>query len=67
MSRGLPPSSDLRSPALAMAAIVILWVLIVHTILRFWEVSRPAASLLLTYLLWVTFAAYLNFSIWQLN
>lgn len=46
---------------------MILWVLIVHTILRFWEVSRPAASLLLPYLLWVTFAAYLNFSIWQLN
>ncbi len=33
----------------------------------FARLSRPAAALLLPYWAWVTFAAALNFSIWQLN
>jgi tryptophan-rich sensory protein len=37
------------------------------TILLFARISRPAALLLLPYLLWTTFAAVLNFSIWRLN
>jgi translocator protein len=52
---------------LAFAEIVALWVLIVATIYLFSKVSRPAAGLLVPYLLWVTFASALNFAIWQLN
>lgn len=53
--------------AMAFIDILVLWSLIVATILSFWRVRPIAASLLLPYLLWVSFAAVLNYSIWQLN
>jgi translocator protein len=53
--------------ALAFADIVLLWVLIVATLLAFWRITRVAGVLLLPYLLWVSFAAALNYSVWQLN
>ncbi|MFY1680842.1 TspO/MBR family protein [Micromonospora sp. WMMD730] len=52
---------------LAFAEIVLMWLAIAVTVVAFWRVSRPAAALLLPYWAWVTFAAALNFSIWQLN
>lgn len=45
----------------------VLWVLIYQTILAFYDISKTAAYLLIPYLLWVTFAGYLNFSIYLLN
>jgi benzodiazapine receptor len=57
----------LRSPLLALAGIVFLWVSITATLLQFLSISRPAAYLLLPYLLWVTFAAGLNAWILILN
>ncbi len=51
----------------ALAIIVLLWAVIVLTILVFTKISRAAAWLLLPYILWVSFAAYLNFGIWILN
>jgi benzodiazapine receptor len=57
----------LHSPGIAFAEIVILWVAILGTIILFARISRAAAWLLLPYILWVSFAAYLNFSIWTLN
>jgi benzodiazapine receptor len=51
----------------AFAEIVLLWTAIVTTIVLFARISRPAAALLLPYLVWVTFAAALNLAIWQLN
>lgn len=53
--------------ALAFADILLLWVLIAATIAAFWRVSRLAAGLLVPYLLWVSYAAALNFAVWQLN
>ncbi|MFA6005003.1 MAG: TspO/MBR family protein [Patescibacteria group bacterium] len=47
--------------------IVLLWIAIVGTIVVFKRISKVAALLLIPYLLWVTFAAYLNFSVFQLN
>lgn len=47
--------------------LVVLWVLILITILRFYAVSKPAAYLMVPYLLWVTFAGYLNLAIYLLN
>lgn len=57
----------LHSPFLAAIEIVVLWLAILWTIAAFWNASRAAAYLLLPYLLWVSFAAVLNFSIWRLN
>jgi len=47
--------------------LVLLWLLILVTIILFSKISKPAAYLLLPYLLWVTFAGYLNYSIYLLN
>lgn len=52
---------------LALGIIVVLWVLIVATIAAFARVDRRAALLLVPYLVWVSFAAVLNYSIWALN
>lgn len=56
-----------QSPGNAMAIIVLLWSAIVLTILVFRNISKAAAWLLVPYILWVTFAGYLNYSIWMLN
>lgn len=56
-----------HNPAAALAEIVLLWGMILATIIVFWRISRPAALLLLPYILWVTFAAYLNYQILVLN
>ena len=47
--------------------ILALWFSIAITIFYFWQLNRLAAALLVPYLAWVSFAAVLNFSIWQLN
>ncbi len=57
----------LRSPGLAFAEIVILWFAILATSIEFWKAVRVAGWLLLPYLVWVSYAAALNFSIWRLN
>lgn len=53
--------------ALALADIVLLWVLILTTIIRFWSINPLAGILLLPYLAWVSFATVLNHAVWQLN
>jgi benzodiazapine receptor len=57
----------LQSPGIAMVDIVALWIAILGTILAFWRLSRLAATLLVPYLVWVSFAAALNLEIWTLN
>src|SRR3989338_11514132 len=57
----------LHSPAGALVEIVFLWLAILATIIAFAKISELAAWLLLPYILWVSFAGYLNYSIWQLN
>jgi benzodiazapine receptor len=56
-----------RSPLLGLIDIVLLWIAILFTILTFFQVSRFAGVLLLPYLLWVSYATLLNFSLWVLN
>jgi translocator protein len=53
--------------ALAFADIVLLWFLIVATVIAFWRLRALAGVLLLPYLLWVSFAAALNYVVWRLN
>ena len=57
----------LQSPLLALFGIAALWVAIVYVIINFYRISKAAAYLLVPYLFWVSFAAYLNYSIWILN
>ena len=57
----------LKSPPAALIEIIILWFAILVTIIKFKPISKPAAYLLIPYLLWVSFAAILNFSIVILN
>ena len=53
--------------ALAFADIVLLWVLIVATLIAFWRIRPLAGAMLIPYLLWVSFAAVLNYAVWQGN
>ncbi len=57
----------LQSPAYGLIEIVILWAAIVYTILLFHKISKAASYLLIPYILWVSFAAVLNFAIFILN
>lgn len=47
--------------------LVALWVLILIMIVRYAKISKVAAYLMIPYLVWVTFAGYLNFGIFLLN
>lgn len=47
--------------------LLLLWFLVILMIRRFDKINQSAAYLNLPYLLWLTFAAYLNFGIWWLN
>ncbi|MDP3661809.1 MAG: TspO/MBR family protein, partial [bacterium] len=51
----------------ALVEIVFLWLAILATIIAFAKISKPAAWLLVPYILWVSFAMYLNYAIWSLN
>lgn len=57
----------LKSPLYAFVEIIILWIAILLTILKFYKISKVAAYLLIPYILWVSFAAVLNFLIFTLN
>ena len=57
----------LKSPGLAFFELIMLWVAIEYTIMNFYRISKTAAYLLIPYILWVTFAGYLNYVIWQMN
>ncbi len=57
----------LKSPLYAFIEIIMLWAAILLTILNFKNISKTAAILLIPYLLWVSFAAVLNFYILLLN
>lgn len=47
--------------------LILLWVLVLLMTVAFWKVDQPAAWLQLPYLIWLTFAAYLNGAVWLLN
>jgi benzodiazapine receptor len=53
--------------AWAFADILVLWIFIAATVITFWCVRPLAGALLIPYLLWVSFAAVLNYFMWQLN
>lgn len=58
---------NLQNFALALLVLAVLWVLILMMLLAFHRVDAPAAWMQLPYLLWVSFAGYLNAAVWLLN
>lgn len=57
----------LHNPSLAFFEILLLLATLLVVIWQFWRVKPLAAYLLVPYLLWILFAAFLNFVLWQLN
>lgn len=58
---------NLQTFGLAFLWLLVLWVLILWMILTFRKTDRLASWLQVPYLLWVSFAAYLNLGVWWLN
>lgn len=51
----------------AFVWLFVMWVLIIITTLKFLKSEKRAGALMIPYLLWVTFAGYLNFGVFLLN
>ena len=58
---------NIQNFGLALLWLVVLWALIIWMIISFHTIDPPSAWLQIPYLLWVTFASYLNFGVWRLN
>ena len=52
---------------LAALWLILLWVLVILMTVQFWKVDQLAGKLQIPYIIWITFAAYLNIAIWILN
>ena len=57
----------LHRPGVALIEILVLWVVLLVILFRYWRIKRSAAALWLPYVLWVSYAAVLNGAIWSLN
>lgn len=57
----------MQNPFAAFVEILFLWMTIFAMLVAFAKISKAAAWLLAPYILWVSFAAYLNYSLWMLN
>ncbi len=62
-----PVFFGMQNILLALLVICLMWFFIAATILLFFRHSKLAAFLLLPYLIWVSFAFYLNFGFFILN
>jgi tryptophan-rich sensory protein len=51
----------------SVVEIALLWFAILATIVAFWRIRPVCGALLLPYLVWVSFAAALNYTLWQMN
>ena len=58
---------NLEAYLFAFVWLLILWLLIIITTVKFFRISKTAGFLFLPYLIWVSFAAYLNYGVYRLN
>ncbi len=58
---------SLHDLSLSLLNIAALWILIIVVIIKFYRIDKKAGLILLPYLVWVSFASYLNYAIWFLN
>lgn len=56
-----------RQYLLAFIVLILMWIFTLGMIVSFYKISKPAGLLQIPYLLWLTFAGYLNFAIYLLN
>ena len=57
----------LHSPFWAFIEIIALWLMILWTIIAFYRLDKTAGLILIPYILWVSFASFLNFTVMRLN
>jgi tryptophan-rich sensory protein len=57
----------LKNPLIALIEIILLLLIIYETYMLFSKINKVAGYLFIPYLLWVSFAMFLNGSIWWLN
>lgn len=57
----------LKNPGWAFVGIIFLWLAVLFTIIFFARISKISAYLLVPYIIWVSFAGYLNFLIWKVS
>ena len=62
-----PVFFNLRNFGLAFIILIAMWFAILYMIISFYRINKTAALLQIPYLLWVTFAGYLNLQIYLLN
>lgn len=62
-----PVFFGLHNVLLALLIILVLWYFVLKTIRIFYKIDKRASYLLWPYLVWVSFATVLNFSVWILN
>ena len=58
---------NLKNYLFAFIWLIAMWLLIIATTLEFRKISKKAALMMIPYLLWTTFAAYLNYGVYVLN
>lgn len=57
----------MHSLGFAFFELLMLWFAILFTIINFYRISRIAALLLVPYIIWVSFAGFLNYFLWIIN
>ncbi len=62
-----PVFFGLKDTLFALYIIIMIWIFIITMIINFRKVNKISSLLLIPYLLWVTFASFLNYFIWRLN
>lgn len=62
-----PVFFGLHRPGAALVVIAVLWVAVAATTLAFYLIDAFAGALMVPYLIWVSYAAALNLSIWHRN
>ena len=58
---------NLQAFGFSLLWLILLWGLVLWMILEFRKVDRLSGNIQIPYLLWLTFAVYLNFGVWYLN
>ena len=56
-----------KNMLLALICVILMNIFIIFTIREFYKISKPAGYILIPYLIWTLFAAYLNFGYVWLN
>ena len=57
----------MKNLGLAFFEIVIMWLTAIYMVIKFKRIDKWASYLLIPYILWISFASVLNFSVWRLN